>query len=114
MGEVSKDQFAAIKQVFYNAFEATQAIKDFAMDLGYTINGSTMSIYRLHDGIHIGYHCNLDGVTENEIYDVLGTAVRDFVSINANDENLGNCAKENIKSLAKILFIDKQSFTVII
>ena len=114
MGEVSKDQFASIKQVFYDAFDKSQVIKDFAIEFGYSINGSTMNIYRLHDGIHIGYHCNMDGVTENEIYDVLSTAVRDFVSINTNDASLANCAKENIKSLAKILFIDKQSFTVII
>ena len=113
MGVVQTDQFTAIKQFFYDAFDNAE-IREFAVDLGYTVNGIPTNIYRISDGIHLGYTCTMDGVTEKEIYDILGSAVKDFVTLKSGDASLASYAKENIKSLAKILFIDKDNFTVII
>lgn len=113
MGVVQTDQFAAIKQFFYDAFDNAE-IKEFTVDLGYMVNGTPTNIYRISDGIHLGYRCTMDGATEKEIYDILGSAVKDFIALKSGDSSLASYAKDNIKSLAKILFIDKENFTVII
>ena len=56
----------------------------------------------------------MDGVTEKEIADVFASAAREFILTVTNDAALGNYMYDNVRSLAKILFIDKENITIII
>ena len=56
----------------------------------------------------------MEDVTEKEISDVFSEVAKDFVTSATNDSSLGYYVYDNINSLVKILFIDKENITVII
>lgn len=107
------NEYENAKKVFYDAF-VDSSILQFANDLAGMIAGTVENLYRLHDGIHIGIFGNMDGVTEKEIIDIFSSAAKEFIISKTNDENLANYARDNITSLVKILFIDKDKLTIII
>lgn len=107
------NQYTQVKQIFYNAFDDS-SILSFGTEFAAMAAGQVTNIYRLHDGIHIGIRSNMDGVTEKEISDVFTAAAREFILQVSNDDSLANYARDNIKSLIKILFIDRENITVII
>ena len=107
------NQYIQIKKVFYEAFDNT-SILSFGTEFAAMAAGQVTNIYRLHDGIHIGIRSNMDGVTEKEIADVFASAAREFILTVTNDAALGNYMYDNVRSLAKILFIDKENITIII
>ncbi len=107
------NQYTQIKKVFYDAFDDSTVLP-FAVDFAGTVAGLVTNLYRLHDGIHIGIYGNMFDVSEKEITDIFSSAVKEFIITKTNDESLANYAKENITSLVKILFIDKENLTIII
>ena len=107
------NEYENVKKVFYEAFEDS-SILSFGTEFAAMVAGQVTNIYRLHDGIHIGIRSNMDGVTEKEIADLFASAAREFVVAATDDASLGNYMYDNVKSLVKILFIDKENITVII
>ena len=108
------NQYTQIKKVFYDAFDNNASILSFGTEFGAMAAGQVTNIYRLHDGIHIGIRSNMDGVTEKEIADLFAEAAREFILTATSDASLSSYMYDNVRSLAKILFIDKENITIII
>ena len=108
------NQYTQIKKVFYDAFDNNASILSFGTEFAAMAAGQVTNIYRLHDGIHIGIRSNMDGVTEKEIADLFAEAAREFILTATSDASLSSYMYDNVRSLAKILFIDKENITIII